>query len=49
VGEGSKIRFLHDQWCRDMALKEVFPVLFGIAHKKDASVADHLEFFGDSN
>lgn len=49
VENGSKIRFWHDQWCGDMALKEVFPVLFGIAYKKDASVADHLESIGASN
>jgi hypothetical protein len=29
-----------------MALKEAFPVLFGITCAKNASVAAHVEFFG---
>jgi hypothetical protein len=32
-----------------MVLKEVFPILFGIAYKKNASIADHLESIGASN
>jgi len=49
VGDGSKIRFWHHQWCGDVALKDVFPDLFGIDCAKDAAVAAHLEFFGSSN
>jgi hypothetical protein len=30
-------------WCGDTVLKEAFPILFGIARVKDASVADNLE------
>jgi hypothetical protein len=33
----------------DVALKESFLVLFGIARAKDASVVAHLDFYGDSN
>jgi hypothetical protein len=29
-----------------MALKDAFPVLFGIARTKDAPVEAHVEFFG---
>jgi hypothetical protein len=29
-------------------LKEAFPVLFGIAHVKDAFVADNMEILGGS-
>jgi hypothetical protein len=36
-------------WCGDTALKVAFPALFGIAHVKDAAVADNLEHLGDSN
>jgi len=36
------------KWCRDVALKVAFQVLFGIARVKDASVANHLEFLGVS-
>jgi hypothetical protein len=49
VEDDSEIRFWHDQWCEDMALKKAFSDLFGIAYAKDAYVAAHLEFFGDSN
>jgi hypothetical protein len=44
VGDDSKVRFWHDLWCGDMALKDAFPVLFGIACANDASVAAHVEF-----
>jgi hypothetical protein len=36
-------------WCGDTALKVAFPALYGIAHVKDAFVADNLEFLGRSN
>jgi hypothetical protein len=49
VGDGSNISFWHDLWCGDTALKVAFPALFGIARVKDASIADNLEFLGDSN
>jgi hypothetical protein len=32
-----------------MVLKKAFPVLFGIARVKDASIADNLELLGGSN
>jgi len=35
-------------WCRDTVLNEAFPILFGIARAKDASVADNLELLGGS-
>jgi len=35
--------------CGDTVLKEAFPVLFGIAHANDVSVADNLELLGGSN
>ena len=37
----------HDLWCGYKALKEVFLDLYGIACVNDASVAAHLESFGD--
>lgn len=49
VGDGSKISFWHDLWCGDTALKVAFPTLFGITRVKDTSIADNLEFLGDSN
>jgi hypothetical protein len=38
VENGSKVRFWHDLWCGDIALKNVFPDLFNIACAKDASI-----------
>jgi hypothetical protein len=46
VGDGSKVRFWHDHWCGDTALKESFQDLFGIACIKDASLLTPMEFFG---
>jgi len=45
VEDSSKIRFWHDQWCEDVALKEAFLDLFGITYANDAFVPAHLEFF----
>jgi hypothetical protein len=49
VGDGSRISFWHDQWCGEVALKVSFPVLYGFACAKDASIATNLEFLGGSN
>jgi hypothetical protein len=46
LGERSKVRFWHDLWCEDMALKEAFIVLFGFACTKDAFVVAHMKFSG---
>jgi hypothetical protein len=35
--------------CGDMVLKVAFLALFGIVLVKEVSVADNLEFLGDSN
>jgi hypothetical protein len=49
VRDGSKISFWHDLLCGDMVLKVAFLALFGIVLVKEVSVADNLEFLGDSN
>jgi len=48
VGDRVRTQFWHDLWCGDMVLKEAFPVLFGIARMKDASVADNMEVLSSS-
>jgi hypothetical protein len=48
VGDGARTKFWHDLWCGDRVLKEAFPILFGIARMKDASVADNMEVLGGS-
>jgi hypothetical protein len=49
VGDGSRISFWQDKWCGDVALKVAFPVLYGLACAKDASIAANLEILGGSN
>ena len=44
VGDGSKVRFQHNPWYGDTALKEAFPFLFGIACLQGAFVATLMEF-----
>lgn len=56
MGDEGRTKFWHNLRCGDMVLKEPFPVLFGIAYAKDVSVAcakdvsvaDNMEFLGDS-
>jgi hypothetical protein len=43
------VRFWHDLWCKDKALKEAFLALYGIACMKDTSVAAQLKLSGGSN
>jgi hypothetical protein len=43
LGDGSKIKFWYDVWCREMALKEAFPDLYNVALVKDAFVAVNLD------
>ena len=42
VGDGTKVKFLHDVWCDDCPLKVAFPKLFSIGHHKEASINDVL-------
>jgi hypothetical protein len=49
VRDGSKIKFWHDLWHRDKAIKEAFPNLYSIPHMKDAFIAVHLELSNGSH
>ena len=49
MGDDTEISFWHDQWCGEVALKVAFPVLFGLACTKDASIVANFEFLGGSN
>ena len=40
VGDGSRVKFWDDVWCRDCPLKEVFPDLYNISRSRDASVSE---------
>jgi hypothetical protein len=41
-------KFWHDLWCGNTVLKVVFPILFGIACVKDASIVNNMEILGGS-
>jgi hypothetical protein len=43
AGDGSHIRFWHDNWCGDQSLKEAFHELFQIASNKEAWDRDHMQ------
>jgi hypothetical protein len=45
MGDGSKVRLWREHWYRDIALKEAFLVLFGIACIKDVFGATHEIFW----
>lgn len=44
VGNGVKVKFWHDLWCGDRALKDVFPQVYGLARRKEASIANLVIF-----
>ena len=46
VGMGDRVRFWTDQWCGDLHLHLSFPVVYGIAINREASVASSLERMG---
>ena len=40
VGNGRRVRFWRDRWCRDSPLYVSFPSLFALSVDKEAWVAD---------
>ena len=38
VGDGTRVKFWIDVWCRDRPLQKVFPDLYNISRTRDASV-----------
>jgi len=43
IGNGLKVLFWHDVWCREIPLKTLFPELFLIARSKDAWVEENMQ------
>uniref|UniRef100_A0A7N2LG27 COP9 signalosome complex subunit 8 n=1 Tax=Quercus lobata TaxID=97700 RepID=A0A7N2LG27_QUELO len=46
VGVGDRVKLWTDQWCGDSPLHLSFPVVYGIASNREASVASSLERLG---
>ena len=46
VGVGDRVKLWIDQWCGDSPLQLTFPIVYGIASNKGASVASSLERLG---
>ena len=44
VGDGSRVKFWDDVWCRDRLLKEEFPDLYNISRTREASVSEIMSF-----
>ena len=40
MGDGTRVKFWDDVWCRDRPLKEAFPNLYNISRSRDASVSE---------
>ena len=44
MGDGSRVKFWDDVWCRDRLLKEEFPDLYNISRTREASVSEVMSF-----
>ncbi|KAG6696235.1 hypothetical protein I3842_09G137900 [Carya illinoinensis] len=47
LGEGNRLKFWHDTWYGNCALKELFPTLFRVASAREASVAEVMVVVGN--
>ena len=43
---GNRVKFWTDQWCGELPLQISFPIVYGIAISREASVASSLEWLG---
>ena len=44
MGDGTRVKFWDDVWCRDHPLKEAFPDLYNISRTRDASISKVMCF-----
>ena len=44
IGDGSRVKFWHDQWCGESSLAVRYPALFRFCRNKEASVAELILF-----
>lgn len=48
VGDGSQLRFRHDIWCGDTAIKDKFSIFNKMAHRSETLVVELTEILGGS-
>ena len=44
MGDGTRIKFWEDVWCRDCSLKEAFPELYSISQAREFFVSEVMRF-----
>ena len=44
MGDGSRVKFWDDVWCRDRPLKEEFSDLYNISRTREASVSAVMSY-----
>ena len=44
VGDGTRIKFWEDVWCKDCSLKEAFPKLYSISQAMEFFVSEVMRF-----
>ena len=44
MGDGTRVKFWDDVWCRDRPLKEEFPDLYIISRTREASVSEVMSY-----
>ena len=44
MGDGTRIKFWEDVWCRDCSLKEAFPELYSISQAREFFVLEVMHF-----
>ena len=44
MGDGTRVKFWDDVWCRDRPLKEAFPNLYNMSWTRDVSVSEVMCF-----
>ena len=43
LGDGTRLRFVHDVWCRNHSLKELYPSLYACLLDQNASIHSIME------
>ena len=46
VGDGTRVKFWEDVWCKDCSLKEAFPEFYHISRACNSSIAEVMQYIG---